>query len=54
MYIPKDTRISYRIVKVKNDKGVEEEMAMINKDVFEKIITMLGFEKEEQAQLDIK
>lgn len=49
MYIPQGTRISYRIVKVKNDKGVEEEMAMIHKDVFEKIITMLGFENEEQT-----
>lgn len=49
MYIPKGTRISYRIAKVKNEKGVEEEMIMINKDVFEKIITMLGFEKEEQT-----
>lgn len=49
MYIPKGTRISYRIAKVKNEKGVEEEMIMINKGVFEKIITMLGFEKEEQT-----
>lgn len=48
MYIPKGTRISYRIVKIKNEKGVEEEMIMINKDIFEKIVTMLGFEKEEQ------
>lgn len=48
MYIPKGTRISYRIVNIKNEKGVEEEMIMINKDIFEKIVTMLGFEKEEQ------
>jgi len=49
MYIPQGTRISYQIVKIKNAKGVEEEMAMINKDIFEKIITMLGFENEEQT-----
>lgn len=49
MYIPEGTRISYQIVNVKNAKGVEEEMVMISKDLFEKLINMLGFENEEQT-----
>jgi hypothetical protein len=48
MYIPKGTTISYRSVKIKNDKNVEQEMILIDKDVFESIITQLGFEKKEQ------
>lgn len=50
MYIPKGTKISYRIMKIKNDEGVEEEVAAVNKDTFENLITQLGFVKTEKTE----
>jgi hypothetical protein len=50
MYIPKGTAISYRSVKIKNDKNIEQEMILIDKDVFESMIITLGFEKKEQKE----
>jgi hypothetical protein len=49
MYIPKGTTISYRIVNVKCE-GVEKEMVLIDKDVFESMVTKLGFEKKEEKE----
>ena len=49
MYIPKGTTISYRTVMVKCE-DVEKEMILVDKDIFESIVTMLGFEKREQGQ----
>ena len=50
MYIAKGTTISYRLVSIKNDKGIDQEMVLISKDVFESIITMLGFKKKEEKE----
>ena len=49
MYIPKGTTISYRVVNVKCE-GIEKEMILVDKDVFESIVTKLGFEKKEEKK----
>jgi hypothetical protein len=49
MYIPKGTTISYRIVNVRCE-GIEKEMVLVDKDVFENIVTKLGFEKKEEKE----
>jgi hypothetical protein len=49
MYIPKGTTISYRTVKVKCG-DIEKEMILVDKDIFESIITKLGFEKKEKEE----
>lgn len=49
MYIPKGTTISYRVIKVKCE-GIEKEMVLVDKDVFESIVTTLGFEKKEEEE----
>lgn len=54
MYLPKGTTIYYRIVLIKNDKGEEKEMIMIDKDIFESIVTTLDFEKKEQTKEKIE
>jgi hypothetical protein len=46
MYVPKGTTIPYRVVKVKCG-DIEKEMVLIDKDIFESVVTMLGFEKKE-------
>ena len=50
MYLPKGTTLSYRVALIKNEKGVEKEMILVDKEVFESIVTMLGFEKKEQKE----
>jgi hypothetical protein len=54
MYLSKGTTISYRIVLIKNEKGIEKEMILVDKEVFESVVTMLGFEKKEQTKEQIE
>lgn len=52
MYIPKGTKISYRIIKAKNDEGIEQEMILVDKEIFESMIVSLGFEKKEYKECE--
>lgn len=37
-------------MKIKNEEGVEEEVAAVNKDTFENLIAQLGFVKTEKTE----
>lgn len=53
MYIPKGTTISYIVIKVRC-KDIEKEMILVDKDVFESLITKLGFEKKKKEEEQVQ
>lgn len=50
MYLKKGTTIAYRVVSVKCGKDENKEMILIDKDIFESMVTMSGLEKKEQTE----
>jgi hypothetical protein len=50
MYLKKGTTISYRVVSIKYGKDKNKQMILVDKDIFESMITMSGLEKKEQTE----
>lgn len=54
MYLKKGTIIAYRVVIIKCGEDKNKEMILVDKDIFESMVTMSGLEKREQTEDQIQ